>query len=208
MEAINKSSGVDDHHYNTVVQSLAALVDTAQSLFCNGVLSFEKFNVLETWLVQYAPISNLWPGNLFHDEIDRVLNQGFITEGELSHLMKTLHNLISESVREWASRALVMDLPYDPIERIDFPGKRFCLTGDFIHGTRRTCAEEIRRRGGLISPSIAKSVNYFLIGSLGNKRWKYDGYETKIRQVIYFKEQHLPIFVIHESVWREALKRK
>ena len=46
MEAINKSSGVDDQHYNTVVQSLAALVDTAQSLFCNGVLSFEKLNVL------------------------------------------------------------------------------------------------------------------------------------------------------------------
>lgn len=117
--------------------------------------------------VEYAPISNLWPSNLFHDEIEKVLNKGFIIEDKLSHLRKTLHNLSSESARECASRALVMDLPYDAVERIDFPGKRVCLTDDFVHGARRACAEEIRSRGGLISASIAKSVNYFLIGSLG-----------------------------------------
>jgi NAD-dependent DNA ligase len=147
------------------------------------------------------------PGDVIHDKVKEVLSDGIVTKEERDHLITLLHDLIGAPETDLAAAARVTELAYDSVDRIDFPDKYFLLTGEFVHGPRNHCESEIRERGGLVSKAVNKKLNYLIIGSLGSVEWKHGSFGTKIEKAMQYKREKIPILVVQETIWREAVKR-
>ena len=89
---------------------------------------------------------------------------------------------------------------------LEYPGFRFCLTGDFVYGLRDLCAAEIEKRGGIVGNSITKTLSYLVVGSLGSPEWKHGSFGTKIDKAIKYKRDGCSIFIVREECWASSLK--
>lgn len=193
-------------YINDTRRSLGALVGIAQGLLCDEVLSDKEIHFLKNWFNENDEICQSFPCDVIHLKVKEVLQDGIITEEERDHLVKVLRDLIGAPETDLAAAARVTELAYDRVERVAFPENRFCLTGDFVHGPRNKCETDIRERGGNISASVTKKLNYLIIGSLGSVEWKHGSFGTKVEKAMEYKRANVPIVVVQEGVWRECLK--
>lgn len=197
---------VYDRGMDALRAALGSLLAIAERLPSQEAGSGE-WGALESALAQNGVPSRRFPVDVIHDEIHEVLAAEGVAEEKKSHLIKVLKDLLAAPERELLARAWVSDIDYDSTSDIDFPNRRFCLTGDFIHGPRRRCEAEIRERGGLIAASVSQRVDFLVVGSLGSVEWKRGNFGAKIERAMYYKSQKLPMKILREPVWRAALKK-
>ena len=95
----------------------------------------------------------------------------------------------------------VIDLPYfDDFDYV-FEGKRFVLTGLFIHIPRKTVSEFIVNNGGIITGNVSGKTDYLIVGSKPEAAWKHGNYGTKIEKALTLLDGDSPnIHVIRESL--------
>lgn len=195
-----------DRGMDAVRAALGRLLNIAERLPSQEAGSSE-WVALKDSLAENGIPSRRFPVDVIHDEIHAVLGAGGVAEEKKSYLIKILKDLLGAPERELLARAWVSDIDYDSAAEIDFPNRRFCLTGDFIHGPRRRCDGEIRERGGLIAASVSQRVDVLVVGSLGSVEWKRGNFGAKIERAMYYKSQKLPMKILREAVWRTAMKK-
>jgi len=195
-----------DRGMDAVRAALGRLLAIAERLPSQGAGSAE-WDALKDSLAENGVPSRRFPVDVIRDEIHAVLAAGAVAEEKKSHLIKVLKDLLAAPERELLARAWVSDIGYDSTAEIEFSNRRFCLTGDFIHGPRRRCDAEIRERGGLIAASVSQRVDFLVVGSLGSVEWKRGNFGAKIERAMYYKSRKLPMKILREAVWREALKK-
>jgi len=192
-------------YLNETRRSLGLLVGIIQGILGDGELTEGEIRFLDAWLRDNDAISTSWPGDILHQKIRAVLEDGVITSAERLHLIETLQDLVGAPKADLAARSHVTELAYDDVPQIRFPGSTFCLTGDFLYGSRDSCAAAITKRGGLFVGRITMQLGYLVLGSLGSPEWKHGSFGTKIEKAMEYKQRGLPIKVIREQTWSAAL---
>ncbi|MEO8298648.1 MAG: BRCT domain-containing protein [Burkholderiales bacterium] len=186
---------------NDLSRSLGALIGIAQGLLCDGHLNDQEIAFLNTWLRENESISLTWPGDVIHQRVMAILQDGVVTEEERSHLMRTLQQLVGGTLEELAEATHVTELIFDEVPDLVFKDSRFCLTGEFVFAPRSTCAEAIERRGGIVSSAVNKKIQYVVVGGLGSAEWKHGSFGTKIEQAMKLKREGVPLRILHEDRW-------
>jgi len=81
-----------------------------------------------------------------------------------------------------------VQVAFDPIDEIQFPGARFCLTGVFdrSHDNLKTAIES---RGGVVAENVSRKLRYLVVGGSGSTEWKYGTFGTKIEKAMLIKEE-------------------
>ena len=192
---------------NDLNRSLGALVGIAQGLVCDRNLNDAEITFLKNWLEANENISLTWPGDVVYARIQAVLADGIVTDEERAHLLDTLHKLIGGSLEELESTTHVSDLMFDPVTTVEFAGRVFCLTGDFVFAPRSVCAAAIETRGGAVAASVTKKLNYLVVGGLGSPEWKHGSFGTKVEKAVTLKRDGLPILIVHEDHWANSLSQ-
>lgn len=123
-------------YLNETRRSLGLLVGIIQGILGDGELTEGEIRFLDAWLRDNDAISTSWPGDILHQKIRAVLEDGVITSAERLHLIETLQDLVGAPKADLAARSHVTELAYDDVPQIRFPGSTFCLTGDFLYGSR------------------------------------------------------------------------
>jgi len=190
---------------NEMKRSFGALVGIAQGVLCDQKLVDQEIRFLDAWLTENDAIAAEWPGDVVHQRIRAALADGVITESERAHLVETLQQLIGGRLEDLASSTHVTSLAFDDVAQVEFPGARFCLTGEFVFAPREKCAAEIEQRGGAVSHNVTKNLRYLVVGGLGSPEWKHGSFGTKIEQAIRYKREGLPILIVHEKRWASSL---
>lgn len=190
---------------NDLNRSIGALVGIAQGLVCDRHLNNQEIQFLKDWLGANENIANTWPGDVVHARVRSVLDDGVVTDEERSYLLETLQKLVGGTLEELSETTHVSALAFDPIESVQFAGRTFCLTGDFVFAPRSTCAEAIERRGGSVASSVSKKVHYLVVGGLGSPEWKHGSFGTKIEKAMALKREGTPLLVVHEDLWANSL---
>jgi NAD-dependent DNA ligase len=190
---------------NDMKRSLGALVGIAQGVLCDGKLADEEIRFLNDWLTANEAIAASWPGDVLHQRIRAVLEDGIVTEFERAHLVETLQQLIGGALNELATSTHVTQLALDDVPRVEFIGAWFCLTGEFVFAPREKCVAAIEQRGGIISAGVVKKLRYLIIGGLGSPEWKHGSFGKKIEQAIRYKREGVPILIVHEDRWASSL---
>jgi NAD-dependent DNA ligase len=195
-----------DRGMDALRAALGRLLTIAERLPSEEAAGSDDWEALKNSLAENSVPSRRFPVDVIHDEIHAVLAARGVAEEKRSYLIKILKDLLAAPERELLARAWVSDIGYDSAAEIDFSNRRFCLTGDFIHGPRRRCDAEIRERGGLIAASVSQRVDFLVVGSLGSVEWKRGNFGAKIERAMYYKGQKLPMKILREAAWRAALK--
>lgn len=187
-------------------QSLGELLGIARGLLADQELSDDEIRFLNRWLEERYWIASEFPGNVIHERIREVLEDGVITEEERSHLVETLNLLIGDRLEDLAEQVDLTELWFDEVGLISFDKTRFCLTGNFVYGPRSVCQTAIEERGGQVAPSMRGEAEFLVIGALGVDEWREGGLGAEIEAAMRLRAQGKPVKIIPEDCWVAQLK--
>ena len=74
-----------------------------------------------------------------------------------------------------------------------------CVTGKFAFGPRSEIEKLIEERGGELSNSITKKVNYLVIGTFSSRDWIHSSYGRKIEKAVEYRDNGDDIAIISED---------
>ena len=120
-----------------------------------------------------------------------------VSEDERLQLFETLREFtgIANEIGEVVT-STTLPLCHPP-PRVLFDGCRFCFTGTFVFGSRRTCHEASCERGATVG-GIAKSTDFLVIGAYATESWQHSSYGRKIEKAVAFRDSGVPISIISE----------
>jgi NAD-dependent DNA ligase len=186
-------------------RAVATLVGIAQGLLADQQLVDSEIRFLQSWLEQNEAISAIWPGSSLFATVNAILADGIVSNEERVHLIDTLQKLIGGTFDDLASATHATELALDHVEVIDISDKSFCLTGDFVFGPKAVCHTAIETRGGTVTSSVGKRLNYLVVGGLGSPEWKHGSFGTKIEKAMELKQSGVPLLIVHEDVWAASI---
>ena len=90
---------------------------------------------------------------------------------------------------------------------IDYPYRKFCLTGNFTTGTKSHCEKLITERGGILSKNMTLEVHYLIVGGEKSREWAHENYGRKIERALEIRKQRKTDspYVVSESDWVKTL---
>jgi hypothetical protein len=187
-------------------ESLGELLGIARGLLADEKLSDDEIHFLSRWLEERYWIASEFPGNVIHERIREVLEDGVITEEERSHLVDTLNLLIENRLEDLAEQVDLTELWFDEVGLIKFDKARFCLTGNFVYGPDSVCKTAIEQRGGEVTPRVSNEAQFLVVGALGLDEWRDGGLGAEIEAAMRLRAQGEPVKIIPEDCWVAQLK--
>ena len=168
-------------------------------------LTDSEIHFLHEWLEERYSMTSSFPGNVIHERIKEVLEDGVVTEEERSHLVDTLNMLIEDRLEDLAEQVDLTELWFDDVGLIDFNKARFCLTGNFVYGPSDVCKVAIEQRGGTVTPSVSDEAQYLVVGGLGLDEWRTGGLGKEIESAMKLRAKGKSVKIIPEDSWVEYL---
>jgi NAD-dependent DNA ligase len=188
-------------------KSMQSLLGICRGLIVDNHLSEKEFHFLRHWILEHDYILSDWPGILLQRKINAILEDGRITTEELEHFKGVLCDLVGESFQaSGSSKAAPTSLPINTDAEIQFSGKSFCFTGQFIYGTRKACHEAVEKFGGLAFDNVKKDLDYLVIGIVASDSWVNTSYGRKILKAVEQQDKGLKTLIVNEEMWTAVLR--
>ena len=178
-------------------ERLLAFVKACREIIADGKVTAEEAEAVRRWLSAAGWLKQFWPANAIAVRINRLL-EPVPTEQQLQDLGTFLSQIVEQSnFDESHEEEELLDDPEvlndpelqqfrasrelfdDPVPKIVFPGRTFCLTGIFYYGWRDDCEDAIKERGGVIRRAMSGSTNYLVVGGICNPQWDVPNLEQK-----------------------------
>ena len=181
------------------VAGIAELIGFLSGIAADGQLNDQEVGALSKWLASNHLIRDKWPASIVVDRVESILEDGVITDEERQDLMRIIEQVAgtpasSEEVCLEAS----IEVWEDAIDGIAVAGSTFCLTGDFVSGSRASVDEKLCSLGADTSPNVNKTVDYLVIGTLASRNWLYTSHGRKIEKALHLKRKGMAIKTITE----------
>lgn len=121
-------------------------------------------------------------------------------------LQEYIRSLFGDGMKNGISDGLSTTLAIDYGAVIEFPERIFCLTGKFLHGSRKECQELTQARGGEVLDRMNRFVHYLVVGTLSSKDWMFSSYGRKIEDAVKSRdEKGYAIRIVTEEMWLSAI---
>lgn len=169
-------------------RDMAALVSLLSNVIRDGTVSIDEAISVLGYVVSHESLASDPTVSKVADELQRALSDGDLNHEEA----RDLEDLFSRVV--------------NPIERagarptgIEFQGKKFVLTGNFMHGSKDDVKGYIQERGGIIVGSPSRRVSYVVVGGCGSEAYAMGSYGTKVKAAMDLQASGAPIRIIQED---------
>lgn len=181
------------------------LVGLAHGLIADGNVNQSEAEYLQKWLVANREVSeNPVTANLLC-RVNAMLADGILDADESQELFETLRKFSGGNF-ELGEVLKSCDLPLDePPPEVVCLHKSFCFTGTFAYGTRKDCEAAVEKLGGRCG-SLTQKTNFLVIGVYATDSWKHSSYGLKIENAVKMKRDGVPISIIGETHWLEAVR--
>jgi hypothetical protein len=205
---MSSDSGNFGSYDSTVLkQPLEELLGISRGLLADHKLSDDEIHFLREWLDSHYSLSSSFPGNVIHQRVKSVLEDGVITEEERSHLVETLKLLMENRLEDLAEQVDLTELWFDEVGIINFDKTRFCLTGNFVYGPAEVCKTAIEERGGIVTVTVKPDSEFLVVGGLGVDEWRSGGLGAEIETAVKLRAAGKPLKIIPEDALATHLKR-
>lgn len=169
-------------HKTLKTQELQGII---KCITADGKVTLEELSNLKNWINRNNNLQNTYPYDSILKITDEYLKNGFITSDEQELISNKFKDLITSKK--------------DTDEEIKFSNKNFCLSGDFINGTKDEITKLLEDNGAVIKHSVSSKVDYLVVGQLGSPGWKYGNMGGKITKAKKLQDKGEKIKIISEK---------
>lgn len=182
------------------------LMGFVRGILADGEVSEAEARSLLTWCENNPSTVAQWPGREIAGRLSRVFEDGVVTDDERADLAALLQAVSGGRPEAPTGVGRSTRLPLnDPLPPLDFDGRTFVFTGQFVYGTRNVCEATVIQRGGHCSSAVTKKVDFVVIGELCSRDWLYSTHGTKIQKAVEYRDgKKVPIAIIPEDAWVAA----
>ena len=189
-----------------IEQGLAEMVGLVRGVVADGKVSAEEARRLAEWARENPEIATRYPANLLARRLERIFMDGRADRKERDRLAQMMEQLADNPSGFGGGYPLATDLPLtQPAPEVVFEGQSFVFGGEMAYGPERACEREVRERGGLCERTVNRRTDYVVIGSLAAADWTQADFGHLIDDVVEYRERGVPIAVITEDHWVDAL---
>lgn len=142
-----------------------------------------------------------WPGNLLNKRLQRIIDEGYISDEERSELLGLIKQITGENFTETGLAVGMATKVFADGDVISINGKRVCFTGKFFSDTRFNLEQQAKALGAEPVKSMSKMVNVLIIGGLASRDWMFTSHGRKIEAAIKAKNEGFNIQIINEEDW-------
>lgn len=179
---------------------LHLLTGLCKGLISDKSLSDDEIRYLDWWITQNAALRDDYPGKNLYILIKEILKDGIITRDESEALHSAIVSFTGCDLESGVVDGLSTRLPIDEVDKVEFFGKRFCLTGEFFTGKRAAVSQLIEQAGGTIQDGVNKKLDYLIVGTGSSRDWKYSSHGGKIEKAILHRDKNsIPLKIIGEE---------
>lgn len=185
-----------------------ALSGIAAGLTADGMVTLEEAKFLQGWLEGNLTHLDDPVINLLYQRLSLMLQDGVLDADESADLLSILRRFGGTELANagGSTFAAPNDLPLNaPPPELVWSGRLFVFTGTMAYGPRKVCQQLVEERGGLIGGGVNKKTDYLVIGSVGNEQWRHSSYGLKIMKAVEMRESGIPIAIVGENLWQQAL---
>ncbi len=171
----------------TALQILNGIID---GIIADDVIEEKEIYNLNMWLKNNDYLSDVYPYDKIVLEINKILEDGIITQNEKEDLLNKFKDIINPNT----------DNCYDN----ELCGKTFCLTGDFLYGSKAEVANLLKSKGAIEKSGVSSKLDYLIIGLVGSEAWKFGNYGGKILKAKELQEKGCNIKIVDENILKEV----
>ena len=185
-------------------RQVTELIGLARGLIADGKLNDPEIHFLHKWLVATEGVSQNTLVAKILGRIEEVLDDGIIDEEERLDLFETLQAFVGNDF-EVGEVLKSTTLPLcDPAPKLFFDGARYSFTGTFVFGKRKECEAAATESGAAIG-SLTQKTTFLVIGEYATDSWAQSSFGRKIEKAAGWRDAGVPISIISEAHWRNAL---
>ena len=177
---------------------------------CRGVIADDNVDEREAiflgqWIENHREIANRWPVNVLYARITEMLKDGVLSKDEQGELLRTLQELTGESsTYQEPNRSTTLPINR-PAPDIEFSGKTFCLTGQFVFGSKIECEETVAELGGMVDQAPTQDTDYLVIGEVCSPEWEHTSFGKSIEVAVEMQSQGHDIKILSEEHWVDCM---
>jgi hypothetical protein len=187
-------------------RDISEMLGLAKGILSDGRIADEEVNLIRSWIRSHPDARNSWPGNVLAQRLERIFDDGLVSEEEREDLHSLLNELVGGKAGIIGMENAATTLPLDkPAPQISFSRKVFVLTGKFAFGPRAACQRFTRDAGGVCEDGITKRTNYLVIGTFGSRDWVHTSHGRKIEKVLEYRKSSAKISIVGEDHWASSL---
>lgn len=153
------------------------------------VITARELSHLNRWIQTNEDLSGSYPFDALHLTVDSILQDGRMDPEEEAILLE----LIDSFLNPLAGSQPCLD------QANDLNGRSVCLTGEFSRGSRTEIEQLLLHLGASISKGVTRKTDVLLVGALGDERWSFGNYGTKVKKALELKEKGQPIEILSEK---------
>lgn len=109
---------------------------------------------------------------------------------------QALHKL-HESLPSVIDVSVLTESYHDKVDAV--AGMAFCLTGDFLHGSKSEIKEIIEDHSGRCIGSVSGKTDYVIVGAYGSEQWACGNYGSKIKKAMELQAKGSDIRICSEK---------
>lgn len=198
METYRHLPGVDFYSEKSDKLLLEGL---CQGLMGDQTLSDDEIHYLNWWMKQNSMLRAHYPGKQLYQTVERILQDGVITEEEREELQQQLLLFVGNPFEQGVVTGMATKLAISDTEIDTLHGCSVCFTGMFLSGTRRQCEETALLLGATPQDAVTQKLDYLIIGELSSRDWRFSSYGRKIEKAMLLQEKGLSVRIVTEEAW-------
>ncbi len=198
--------GIDDNKNklfninNKIREKIDNINGIAALIVYDGIISDLEFQFLNEWLLANDEYLIQDPLDKLKELFQSITADGQVSKEERNQLLELLISIADEPQGD-VVRSDIFTL--SPL--IEFPMKRFVITGQFIDQRRDLAVNKIYQYGGYYQEKVTNETDYIIVGALGSEAWRHGKYGTKICKGVELQRKDIPVQIITEKDFKKAI---
>jgi hypothetical protein len=164
---------------------------------------------IRAWMDTVQYLKGTWPYDETHAALTRILADGKIDEDEQRFLVAFTRSFLERTAPPGTGTGLGADLlrygacAVDP--KIEFHGRRFCVTGAGPRAARSRLARAVAQLGGVPVLQVERNLDYLVVAAERDVAWAFSAFGRKVEEAIALRQAGLPVTIVHEDdFWKAA----
>ncbi len=172
--------------YSDVTKNIQTLKEILETIESDKAISPEELRLLFVWLQANQTLLGNYPYDVLMQSITDIYADGVVEQRELQNLLEIVQRFLH---------------PTGAIHNnsVDFSQKNVCLTGEFKRGSKEDVAKWFLAKGAVMQTAVNKKTEFVVVGEVGDKRWSFGNFGTKVKKAMELNEKGLQIAILGES---------